>query len=214
MANKPLFLKRLAFLLLAGLAVSCTPAYVQRGQPGTAEVQGRREILDYARSLLGVKRLSEIDGRFRSDCSGFVNGVYAVKGRKITYKYVRQGRPLSESLYLTLNDRNLVYSDMPPQPSDAVFFKNTLENSYDKVTHVGLVEEVQADGTVVILHYGSGRVCRLKMNLRHPYEYKNDKGDIVNDYLRRNGDRQTSGDLSGALFFMFGDVFRFTEKKQ
>jgi peptidoglycan DL-endopeptidase CwlO len=194
----------------AALAVSCSPAYVQRKEPAGDEAQARQALVDYAKSLLGVKRLSEMDGRFKNDCSGFVNGVYALMGRKIKYKYVRQGRPLSESLYLTLNDRNLAYSDLQPRTGDAVFFKNTLENSYDKVTHVGLVEEVQDDGTVVILHYGSGRVGRIKMNLRHPYDYKNDRGEIINDYLRKGGERQGREDLAGALYFKYGDLFRYT----
>jgi hypothetical protein len=63
---------------------------------------------------------------------------------------------------------------------------------------------------VVILHYGSGRVGRIKMNLRHPYDYKNDRGEIINDYLRKSGGRQSRDDLSGALYFMFGDAFRYT----
>lgn len=197
-------------LLTATLAVSCSPAYVQRKEPAGDEMQARLALVNYAKSLLGVKRLTEMDGRFKNDCSGFVNGVYAVMGRKIKSNFVRQGRSLSESLYLTLNDRNLSYGDMPPQPADAVFFKNTLENSYDKITHVGLVEEVQKDGTVVILHYGSGRVGRIKMNLRHPYDYKNDKGEIINDYLRKGGERQNRDDLAGALYFMFGDAVRYT----
>jgi len=197
-------------LFAAALAVSCSPAYVQRKEPAGDEMQARLALINYAKSLIGVKRLSEIDGRFKNDCSGYVNGVYAVMGRKIKYNFVRQGRPLSESLFLTLRDKNLSYVDMPPRPADAVFFKNTLENSYDKITHVGLVEEVQEDGTVVILHYGSGRVGRIKMNLRHPYDYKNDRGEIINDYLRKGGGRQSRDDLSGALYFMFGDAFRYT----
>ncbi|MDP2808131.1 MAG: hypothetical protein Q8O74_08375 [bacterium] len=198
------------FLLIAALAVSCSPAYVQRKEPAGDEMQARQALVNYAKSLLGVKRLTEMDGRFKNDCSGFVNGVYAVMGRKIKYNFVRQGRSLSESLYLTLNDKNLAYREMPPRPADAVFFKNTLENSYDKITHVGLVEEVQEDGTVVILHYGSGRVGRIKMNLRHPYDYKNDKGEIINDYLRKRGERQSREDLAGALYFMYGDAVRYT----
>ncbi|MDO9068204.1 MAG: NlpC/P60 family protein, partial [Deltaproteobacteria bacterium] len=198
-------------MLTAALAVSCSPAYVQRKEPAGEEMQARLALVNYAKSLIGVKRLSEMDGRFKNDCSGFVNGVYAVMGRKIKYNFVRQGRPLSESLYLILRDKNLSYGDREPRPADAVFFKNTLENSYDKITHVGLVELVQEDGTMVILHYGSGRVGRIKMNLRHPYDYKNDRGEIINDDLRRNGGRQSRDDLAGALYFMFGDVFRFTE---
>jgi hypothetical protein len=197
-------------LIAAALAVSCSPAYVQRKEPAGDETQARLALVKYAKSLLGVKRLTEMDGRFKNDCSGFVNGVYALMGRKIKYKYVRQGRSLSESLYLTLSDKNLAYSDMQPRPGDAVFFKNTLENSYDKITHVGLVEEVQDDGTIIILHYGSGRVTRTKMNLRHPYDYKNDRGEIINDYLRKGGERQSRDDLAGALYFKYGDLFRYT----
>jgi len=197
-------------ILTAALAVSCSPAYVQRKEPAGEEMQARQDLVKYAKRLIGVKRLSEMDGRFKNDCSGFVNGVYALMGRKIKYDFVRQGRPLSESLYLTLRDKNLTYADMPPRPADAVFFKNTLDNSYDKITHVGLVEDVQEDGTVVILHYGSGRVGRIKMNLRHPYDYKNGRGEIINDYLRKRGERQSRDDLAGALYFMFGDAFRYT----
>jgi len=200
-----------SILAAAVLAVSCSPAYVERKEPVGDEARARQALVDYAKSQLGVKRLSEMDGRFKNDCSGYVNGVYALMGRKIKYKYVRQGRPLSESLYLTLNDKNLAYSDMPPRPADAVFFKNTLENSYDKITHVGLVEEVQDDGTIIVLHYGSGRVSRLKMNLRHPYDHKNDRGEIINDYLRKGGERQSREDLAGALYFKYGDLFRYTD---
>jgi len=200
-------------ILTAVLAVSCSPAYVQRKEPSGDEIQARLALVNYAKSLIGVKRLNEMDGRFKNDCSGFVNGVYAVMGRKIKYNFVRQGRSLSESLYLTLDDKRLAYREMPPRPADVVFFKNTLENSYDKITHVGLVEEVQEDGTVVILHYGSGRVGRIKMNLRHAYDHKNDQGEIINDYLRKNGERQSREDLAGALYFMFGDVYRYTNIK-
>ncbi|MBI4726054.1 CHAP domain-containing protein [candidate division TA06 bacterium] len=204
--------RRRILLLTTVLAVSCSPAYVPRKEPVGDETQTRQALVKYAKSLIGAKGLTEMDGRFKNDCSGFVNGVYAVMGRRIKYNFVRQGCSLSESLYLTLNDRNLAYRDMPPRPADAVFFKNTLENSYDKITHVGLVEEVLEDGTVVILHYGSGRVGRLKMNLRHPYDHKDDRGEIINDYLRKSGGRQTRDDLAGALFFMFGNLFRFTEQ--
>jgi peptidoglycan DL-endopeptidase CwlO len=197
-------------MLSAALAVSCSPAYVKKGEPSGDEAQARQAILNYARSLLGVKRLSQMDGRFKNDCSGYVNGVYAVMGRKIKYKFVRQNRSLSESLFLTLNDKNLAYREMPAQPADAVFFKNTLENSYDQITHVGLVEEVQKDGTVVILHYASGRVTRSKMNLRHPHDHKNDRGEVINDYLRKRGERQNSDDLAGALYFRFGDLYTYT----
>lgn len=204
--------RQILFLLTAAVVVSCSPAYVQRKGLAGDEQKARQDLVNYARSLIGVRRLTTIDGRFKNDCSGFVNGVYAVMGRKIKYSYVRKGRSLSESLYLTLNNRHLVFREMPPRPADVVFFKNTLENSYDKITHVGLVEEVQADGTVVILHYGSGRVGRLKMNLRHPYDHKDDRGEIINDYLRKRGSRQSREDLAGALYFMFGDVFRYTEQ--
>jgi hypothetical protein len=134
-----------------------------------------------------------------------------MKGRRIRYTKVRKDRSLSESLSLTLEDRGLAFKDGRPNIADAVFFRNTYQTPYNSITHVGLVEKIGGDGTVSILHYASGKVARISMNLRHPDTYKDPSGRVINDYVRKDpGGKSRKEHLAGALFDSFGDVFQYT----
>ncbi len=205
-----------AWLVLAAAScslVSCAPRYVMKSEVSGAEQDGRQAIVDYAKTLLNTSDLRAVNRNFKNDCSGFVNGVYAMQGRKIAYTKVRKDRSLSEALCLTLEDKNLVFKDRMPNVADAVFFRNTYQTPYNSVTHVGLVEKVGGDGTVTILHYASGRVARISMNLRHPGERSDGDGKVINDYVRKdNGGAPRRDYLAGMLFYSYGDVYRYTEK--
>jgi hypothetical protein len=195
------------------LLASCAPRYAMKGEVTAQEQDGRQAIVDYAKTLLNTSDLRAVNRNFKNDCSGFVNGVYAMQGRKIAYTKVRRDRSLSESLYLTLEDKNLAFKDRMPAIADAVFFRNTYQTPYNSVTHVGLVEKVSGDGTVTILHYASGRVARISMNLRHPNERADGDGKVINDYVRKdNGGAPRKDYLAGMLFYSYGDVYRYTEK--
>lgn len=197
--------------LLVLLLVSCAPRYAMKAAMTPDEENQRQAIIDYAASLIGTSNLRPINRNFKNDCSGFVNGVYAVKRRKIAYANVRKDRSLSESLFLTMEGRGLAFMEGRPNIADAVFFRNTYQTPYNSVTHVGLVEKVGDDGTVSILHYASGRVGRISMNLRHPDTHKDQAGRIINDYVRKDPSGRGRKDyLAGSLFHAFGDVFTYT----
>jgi hypothetical protein len=199
-------------VLAAGcLMGACTPRYAVRAALTTDEATQRQAIADYAASLAGTSNLRPVNQNFKNDCSGFVNGVYAMMGRKILYTKVRKDRSLSESLFLTLEDRGQTFTDGRPNVADAVFFSNTYQTPYNSITHVGLVEKVGDDGTVTILHYASGKVGRISMNLRHPDTHKNPDGRVINDYVRKDpGGGSRKQYLAGALFHSFGDLFAYT----
>lgn len=205
-----------AWVLLAPLLLaSCSSPYVSRREVPEDELAARREIVRRAQELLGAKDLKPLGQGFKNDCSGFVHGVYQTAGRKIEYRHVRQGRSLSESLYRTLLDRSLSFSEWPPNPGDAAFFWNTVASSGTRegITHVALVEEVGADGTVTLIHYSSGNVNRMRMNLKHPRERTDASGRVLNDYLRRSESGAPRRDyLAGNLFAAYGDMFRHTER--
>ncbi len=195
--------------------VSCAPRYALKSEQTPAEQDGRQAIVEYARSLLGTSDLRAINKNFKNDCSGFVNGVYAVQGRKIAYTKVRKDHSLSESLYLTLEDRNCTYRERIPNSADAVFFRDTYETAYRGITHVGLVEKVGGDGTVTILHYASGKVARISMNLKHPGERTDGEGKVINDYVRKDSGGMARRDyLAGMLFYSYGDLYRYTDRGQ
>jgi hypothetical protein len=213
--SKAILLLRAPALLALLLFVSCAPRYVMKSEVSGAEQDGRQAIVEYAKSLIGTSDLRAISKNFKNDCSGFINGVYAMQGRKIAYIKVRKDRSLSESLYLTLEDRNCAFTDRLPNIADAVFFRNTYQTPYNSVTHVGLVEKVGADGTVTILHYASGKVSRISMNLRHPGDRVNDEGGVINDYVRKdNGGTPRKDYLAGRLFCSYGDIYRYTERQR
>ncbi|MCU0606977.1 MAG: hypothetical protein MUF78_06080 [Candidatus Edwardsbacteria bacterium] len=204
---------RWSCLLAALLPAACAPRYAVRAGLPAAEQEGRREIMAYAATLVGTGDLRAVDRSFRNDCSGYVNGVFAISGRPIAYAKVRRDRPLSESLYRSLEHRGLVSAAGPPAPADAVFFRNTYDTPYDCITHVGLVEAVGDDGTVTILHYASGRVGRIRMNLRRPDVHRDAGGRVLNDYVRKSRDGSPRKDyLAGRLFQAFGDLYRYTSR--
>ena len=64
------------------------------------------------------------------------------------------------------------------------------------MTHVALVERVQEDGTVVMIHYLSGKMRRDCMNLAHPSD------PACNGWLRK---KTQAGDaaLAGELFVAY-----------
>lgn len=205
-----------AWILFAPLLLaSCAAPYVSRREVFDDELAARHEIIQRAKELLGARDLKILGHGFRNDCSGFVHGVYARAGRKIEYRHIRKRLSLSESLYLTLRDRNLTYNEGRPSPGDVAFFWNTVASSGTRegITHVALVEEVGPDGTVTLIHYSSGSVNRLRMNLKHPRERTDPSGRVINDYLRRSESGSPRRDfLAGNLFAAYGDLFRHTER--
>ena len=94
-----------------------------------------------------------------------------------------------------------------PGQGDTVFWDNTHDRNGngrldDTFTHVGVVETVDSDGTLHVIHLGSKGVVRIRMNLLRPNDYKNSEGKILNSFLRRrtNNDRRGTQYLSGQLY--------------
>ena len=66
------------------------------------------------------------------------------------------------------------------------------------------------DDTIVIVHYSSSGVSLLRMNLQDAHSHMNDEGKVINDFLRKkSSDTGTNSLLSGELFFMYGDLYRY-----
>jgi hypothetical protein len=94
---------------------------------------------------------------------------------------------------------------------DLVFFDNTWDVNgdglvNDPLTHVGVVERIEDDGTVVFISRVAGAIERYRMNLRQPHVHRAGNGRIVNDHLRRKhgSDGDGTGYLTGELFAAFG----------
>ena len=95
--------------------------------------------------------------------------------------------------------------------SPSVFFDNTFDKNKngkfdDPITHVGIVEEVFADGRISMLHIGSKRVSRIYLDLKNPNTYKNKEGSIRNSYLRyRYFPKDPNPRLAAQLWIGYGN---------
>jgi hypothetical protein len=210
-------LKIAACVIFAGLLLtSCVTAPIQRPRPvePSAQVETgereRLEIVEYTRSLLGMKYLKGERGIFRNDCSGLVLGVFRNFGYEIELIESNESNSISHRLYETLETHGLVYKGRSPKRADVVFFKGTTKNSGDLVSHVGIVDEVLDDGTVKILNYTSRGVTELRMNLDFPHVHQDESGVVKNDFLKKKSTQVANEELlAGELFFCYGDLLKY-----
>lgn len=142
---------------------------------------------------------------FRDDCSGFVCAASDQAGLPLRGD-TRRLWDLAEAL-------DAIHRRKRPHLGDLVFFDQTYDRNGngrldDDLTHVGIVVEVAADGTVVVAHRGSHERTTLRMNLHEPHDHQAADGRVLNDYLRRrtSRDRRGTAYLAGELFRAFATV--------
>jgi hypothetical protein len=183
------------------------------GRPELSEqLAGRKQIVEYAESLIGRRDLAKINGWFRNDCSGFVIGVYRTLGYSVRFPPRPPSRQVSLLLHHILYRERLTYSAPPPNIADVVFFSGTVDPGLNKVSHVGIVSSIGDDGTVRVLNYTSRGVTVLNMNLDRPSVHVDEKGAVQNDFLRKRLSAADNGKLlSGELFLCFGDLLTYCQ---
>jgi hypothetical protein len=159
-----------------------------------------RQISNGATAWLGKGKLRHNGTNYRFDCSGFVNAAHAIAGEDLSHRNTAGMVSYAKSLGL--------YERVgSPGQGDTVFWDNTHDRNKngrldDTFTHVGVVERVDDDGTLHVVHLGSKGVVRIRMNLLRPNDYKNDSGKVLNSFLRRRtkSDRRGTQYLSGQLY--------------
>lgn len=180
--------------------------------PPAAVEQGPEEIellLSYAKELMGRSSFVVEGKRFPKDCSGYMRAIWhgvginlydveakASSGTEIIYHYVKKYGALSSKA---------------AQPGDLIFFHNTYDRNKngrrdDNFTHIALVERVEKNGTIVMLHVLRSGVVRSRMNLQYGRSHLASDGvTVLNDYLRR-GERGHRSLLTSELFYRFGRI--------
>lgn len=187
-------LKQAALLSLLLTTVACSYKnasirYVQR----IPEPPVRIDPIGYAQGLIG-QPYATFDGKsYRPDCSGTVKAIYdaaglplgKIEGTDAIYQYIQKNGKL----------------DMrQPKPGDLVFF-----NAGDKkqLAHIGFVEEILPDNTILFIHHMSGLIIRSRMNLKSPNLQMDPQNQTrLNHVLRRAN--QKKGYTAGQLFAGFG----------
>jgi hypothetical protein len=137
---------------------------------------------------------------FRDDCSGFVCA-----------SVTRAGLPLvgnTRGLWNMAQERGITHHRKVGKPGDLVFFDNTYDRNKngrwdDPLSHIAIVIDVDADGTMVLAHGGTskGRTT-MTMNLKDP------DNTALNSHLRwkKSGDKKSYKYLSGQLWRGFATL--------
>ena len=230
----------LAVLLAATLHGCGTAASLSRHQPNTLSDElndgivpftgpragpcctgvlgtSRQEALaQTAVGFLGRWRIDVKGRRFTFDCSGLVRGVYITQGVDL-YDGLGEldGGNGVGRIYGHVLRRGRIHYGPTVHPGDLVFFHNTWDFNgdgqlNDPLTHVGVVERVESDGTVVFVSRVSGGIERYRMNLGKPNTHRTSDGRVLNDFLRKkgSGDSHATQYLTGQLFAAFGTLIR------
>lgn len=174
-----------------------------REHAGRRDEAGQR-VARAAASFVGKSRLVVDGERFRWDCSGFVEAAYAKAG--LDYE------GSSADLYATARAGGLLDKGKTPRVGDVAFFDDTYDRNKngrrdDELSHVAIVESIDAAGTITLVHHGSKGIVRIRMNLRRPHDRTDASGTVINDYLRAAKDSDRGPVLTGELFRAFGSLW-------
>lgn len=195
------------------------PTMGTRGSQCCAMAKGiprQKALATTAVRFVGKSRVEVGGRRYNPDCSGFVRGVYASQ-RVDLYGELGEldGGNGVGRIYTHVVEHGRIHYGPTVHPGDLVFFHNTWDFNRDglpndPLTHVGVVEKVESDGTVLFVSSLSKGIERYRMNLQYPDIHKGPDGQVLNHFLRRkqSGDVQGTRYLAGQLFAAFGTLTR------
>lgn len=163
----------------------------------------RLRVADAAARSVGRGPLVVDGQRFRMDCSGVAYAIYARAGFPLGV--VGDTRRLFE---LARAQGSLRRAD--PLPGDLAFFDFTWDADGngaldDPLSHVGVVERVDPDGGVLLVHRVGDRVVRARMSLAHPHDRHDERGAPLNHFLRSASGGHPAK-TTAELFVAFGSL--------
>lgn len=184
-------------------------------EEGASADGARQQVALKAGSYVGQREVVVGEQHFRADCSGTVRGIYAAAGIPLG----GQAADAEE------NDVSIIHRWVSqvgslrrtePRVGDLVFFDNTYDRNgdgraNDELSHIGVVEKILDDGTIVFVHRVGGGILRYRMNLEHPEVSRDPRtGRRLNHVLRREqGDIEAA--TTGELFVGFGTVILYDD---
>ncbi|ANE35865.1 hypothetical protein CIG11343_0832 [Campylobacter iguaniorum] len=145
--------------------------------------------VSYEKDINLSKYLNKKVGR---DCSGLVtlinneNNELYFNSKELDNFYDKHGRK-SQALFNMYKAENKIAFD-EPKLGDLVFFNNTTKGTRklkeNRITHVGIVDKIEPNGTVTFLHNINGKNIRSVMNLKYKNTHKLN-GKKINAYITR-----------------------------
>lgn len=173
----------------------------QEGACAAVDEAYARRVATEARRQLGAPKQG-----FRDDCSGFVSAVFSAVGVPMD--------GVVSSIYDLAAVHGTIHWSTTPRVGDLVFFDDTHDRNGngrwdDALTHIGLIVDVEPDGTAVYAHAGTRRGRELgRINVREPRRHRDEDGRVLNSYLRepKGEEDPIAAFLSGALWVGFASI--------
>ena len=157
-------------------------------------------IAQHADALVGLHSLKAVT-HLPDDCTGLVRYAYAREGVELMPPQGSPGTNGVTAIWRAARAKNALHA-RAPLPGDLVFFRETYDRDRDGrrddgLTHIGVVESVEEDGTVYFVHRSGRGVTRERLNPHRPRDRQ------VNDWLRARS-RAAPAALTGELFVAYG----------
>jgi hypothetical protein len=172
----------------------------------------RNAIVQTAAKLVGARTIESNGRRIAYDCAGVTRAVFLRHG--IDLYGSSDNDPEANGvrlIYAHIQQQGTFHQGPGARPGDLIFFNDTWDYNgdgkvNDPLTHIGIVERQESDGTIVFISRVAGAVERYHMNLGLPHVHRTVNGRLLNDYIRRKeaGDPANIGHLTGELFAIFG----------
>ena len=172
----------------------------------------RTAIVQTASKLVGAITIQANGKRIAYDCAGVTRAIYLQHGIDLYDSGVVDAKANGVRLiHHHISRQGKFHYGPVVRPGDLVFFDNTWDYNgdglvNDPLTHVGIVERQEQDGTVIFISRVAGAIERYRMNLALPHVHRTADGRVLNDYIRRKdlADPVDTGYLTGQLFATFG----------
>jgi hypothetical protein len=170
----------------------------------------RERVARAASDVVGKQHVVVAGKSYRADCSGTARGIYASAGLPLGGTASEPGENDVSIIYRWVKENGSLRTSRP-LPGDLVFFDDSYDRNgdgrvNDPLSHIGVVEKVLDDGTVVFVHRVGGAILRYRMNLDRPRERKdNATGQRLNHILRRGGGSIDAA-TTGELFVAYGTI--------
>ncbi len=172
--------------------------------PALGPDEARAKVVAVARRFVGKPKVAVSGRTWPADCTGIVRAAFSSLGLDLLDE-ARAGDNAVTAIYRFAQERGRVFEAGRPMPGDLVFFRETYDLNRDGrlndgLTHIGIVEDVDAEGTVTVIHRVARGVVRYRMNLANP-DVRRDpaSGRVYNDALRHAGPGRREV-LTGQLF--------------
>lgn len=200
--------------------VPALPQPAPRSGPGShptsfmTSLPSRLAIVESAARLVGARAIASQGKRIAYDCAGVTRAIFLEHGVDL-YRGAFND-PKGNGVRLIHNhvrQHGTLHRESNINPGDLVFFDNTWDFNgdgklNDPLTHVGIVERLEPDGTVIFISRVANAIERYRMNLDQPHVHKTAQGLVLNDYIRRKHptDPENATRLTGELFAFYGNL--------